>query len=847
MENFGVKFPILNPKSFNLPDFELPKLQASNISDHFKVISEQIVLELRDRMLEFCAFSPQKPPQSTDNLISGWNFFSENGWEPVDRPADEILVFDTETFVKGSTFSHPIMATALGESGYYLWLHPSLVDEDVEYFTRLVPLGQNKVAIAHNSAYDRCRVEESYLIEDNNFWFDTMSAHINCSGLASGQRYYFSKKKSRDELDISPLFSYRPDWADYGSLNNLVDTYKFHTGESDFKQSSKKIRDIFVEAESISEIREYLSELIVYALSDVYYTQKLFAVLFQKYVQSNPSLTTLIGHFEISSSFLPVVDDWQEWLNGCEAKWQRALEKQNRLLSKIALDIFEAYKANEIDVESDPWLSQLDWSMNTKLKKNGQPLSKWYGIPSWLRKVSTLDVNNNLIIDNLTSKSRTSHLLLRLKWDGSPIVFKPNSGWCYLDKVMNDYKKIPHPKKEGENVGSLLSKDFLDDMESGMLSSDYDIAAEILQLSVNVAYWTSARSRVLAENVESPRGFNTIVPQVVPHNTSTNRAGCALWLTVPDPKKDKIGSEIKSRVQAPPGWKLVSSDFDSQEALIASIFSDAHYGIEGSTQFSHSILAGSKDNGTDMHSMTAKRIGISRAVAKGCNYALLFGAGTKTLANTIRQGNKSISMDEASKLAKKLIDAKKGKKASRNSKTYVGGSDSYCYNEMARVASMSTPRNPLSGTKMSTAFRPTHVGDDFWISRQNWVIQSTGSAMLHAFVSAMKYLLRKYNLCAKFCISIHDSITYMAPEDQAKQVAACFQVAHVWCWAWLRHNYGMSNLPVANAWFSSIEIDNILRKSATTSTKTISQLKNEPDGESYNVADLIPVFNQLFL
>lgn len=118
--------------------------------------------------------------------------------------------------------------------------------------------------------------------------------------------------------------------------------------------------------------------------------------------------------------------------------------------------------------------------------------------------------------------------------------------------------------------------------------------------------------------------------------------------------------------------------------------------------------------------------------------------------------------------------------------------------------------------------------------------------MLHAFITAMKYLLKKYSLCAKFCISIHDSVTYLAPEDQALDVAACFQVAHAWIWAWLRYNYGMTNLPVANAWFSSIEIDSILRKSADTPTRTVSQLIDEPDGVSYSISDMIEVCDSLF-
>lgn len=103
---------------------------------------------------------------------------------------------------------------------------------------------------------------------------------------------------------------------------------------------------------------------------------------------------------------------------------------------------------------------------------------------------------------------------------------------------------------------------------------------------------------------------------------------------------------------------------------------------------------------------------------------VLYGAGPTTVANTIRKGNKTISMDKAKAMARKLITAKKGRRLNRNDKYLHGGSDSYAYNEMTRVASLSSPRNPLSGSKMSTAFRPEIVGDDFWTMRTNWVINS---------------------------------------------------------------------------------------------------------------------------
>jgi DNA polymerase gamma 1 len=203
-------------------------------------------------------------------------------------------------------------------------------------------------------------------------------------------------------------------------------------------------------------------------------------------------------------------------------------------------------------------------------------------------------------------------------------------------------------------------------------------------------------------------------------------------------------------------------------------------------------------------------------------------------------------MDSAKDMARVLITAKKGRRLNRNDKYLYGGSDSYAYNEMTRVASMASPRNPLSGSKMSTAFRPEVVGDDFWTMRTNWVIQSTGSAMLHAFLTGVEFLIRKYRIQAKFCISIHDSILYMAKEQDAEKLVAIFQVAHAWTWAWLRYQYGIYELPQNNAWFSSVEIDHVFRKSATESVVTVSNEVDEPHGKAYMIKDIIGVCNQLF-
>jgi len=854
MENFGVTFPIENPKGFFMDDFKLPELKGKNIKEHFDNISKDLVSDQVKIMKDF-AYSelPSKPSSEYIVNTPGWTKYTptKDGFDTTHPEVieEDIAVFDCETFVKGSDFSHPILATAVTNTAYYIWMHECYVNPSIEYYTTLVPVGNNKVFIAHNVAYDRARCAESYDITKKNYWFDTMSAHINVSGLASGQRWWYVQKTANKSG-----FKADPIWADKGSLNGLVDCYNFHCQPMiPLEPEDKKIRDVFVVSETMEQICELRDDLTQYALKDAEITQELYSILVLKYLQNNPSLTTLLGHFGLSSSFLPVVSDWEEWFNGCEKIWEESISRQEEILGEMAQEIFDGWNQGEIDVESDPWLSQMDWECNFKLTKAGKPSSKWYGIPKWLRSVSEIqktEDGNKLVIGGISTKNRLSHFLLRLKWDDQPMTYFTDKGWCFKSEDLGEYVRLPHPKGEGENVGGVLSKDYNEDFESGMLSSDLPQAKELIKLAINVSYWTSVRSRVREQyvhKVNNPLGkqFNLIVPATVPHNTSTNRAGENLWLTVPDPKFDKIGSEIKTRVQAPDGWIFVESDFDAQEAVVASIFADSYYKVAGSTQFSHAILAGSKENGTDMHSMTAKAIGISRAVAKGCNYGMLYGCGAKTLANTIRKGNKTISMKQAMEMGKKLIEIKKGRKAYRGMRELIGGSDSYAYNEMAKIACENTPVNPLSGTKMSTAFRPSSVGDDFWTMRNNWCIQSTGSAMLHSFMAAMEWLIKDHGLNAKFNMSVHDSILYMCPKEEAEKVAALFQVAHAWCWAWLRYNYEIYELPVANAWLSSIEIDHIFRKAADANTNTVSQQKKETNGKSVTVKDLIPVFEKL--
>jgi DNA polymerase gamma 1 len=857
MESFGVSFPIKNPQSLSdLPEFYLPDLEGEDISEHFRNISKSILAHVPDMLR---GFADQKIPEIPDTFVyqPGWTRYkwTESGeWQisRSDLAGVDIAVFDCETFVTGSDFGHPILATAVSSDSYWVWMHDSFVDPDIPYVPQLVELGTtSSLLIAHNVGFDRQRTVEAYHVAHDpfhptrpfgNLWFDTMSAHINVSGLSSEQRFWY-KNPAGDR------FKTPPKWMDKGSLNNLVDCYNFHfQPQEKLEKEVKKTRNLFVIAESMHDFVPDRDELVAYALGDVKVTFELYSVVLLKYLGSNPSLTTLYGHFAQTSCILPVVPDWSGWVDNCEQVWNGSLKRQDELLSELAEQLLQDWREDEVDIESDPWLSQLDWSANYALKKDGKPKSVWYGIPMWYRKNSrNCKESGRIVLEQITTKSRLSHILLRLKWDGQPMVYDKNSGWTYKDIEKNVYVKVPHANGEDDNVGGVLSNDYVEDFESGLLSSDLEQAQELIRLAIKVSYWTSVRSRVKEQLSQKSldENMDIIIPQTIPHNTATNRAGERLWLTVPDPKHKKIGTEVKTRIQLQSPWVFVSSDYDGQESVIASIFADAHYKIAGSTQFSHSILAGSKDDGTDMHSVTARTIGISRSIAKNCNYGMLYGSGAKTLAATIKKGNKSIPLIYALDMGKKLILSKKGKRVGQG--TYVGGSDSFAYNEMTRIANLDIPRNPLSGTRMSTAIRPQNVGKDFFTMRNNWVIQSTGSALLHGFLTAMYYLTQRFGVKARFCMSVHDSVLFMCKESDADKVSALYQIAHLWSWAWLRHRYGVCEMPHANAWFSSIEVDHIFRKSATSSTITVSQNVTEPDGRAHTISSLIGVLESLRL
>lgn len=351
-----------------------------------------------------------------------------------------------------------------------------------------------------------------------------------------------------------------------------------------------------------------------------------------------------------------------------------------------------------------------------------------------------------------------------------PLAFDIASDAALAGDTDHSYYKLPHKDGAKANVGSPLSKTFIPAFEQGVLSSVFGTASNALEMNAQCSYWTSARERVRQQFVvwnqsANPRGYSAdcapatqgiILPQVVTMGTVTRRAVESTWLAASNAKKNRLGSELKAMIKAPPGYSIVGADVDSEELWICCVMGDAQFGIHGATAIGWMTLEGTKSAGTDLHSKTASILGITRDMAKVFNYSRIYGAGVKHAVQLLMQSNAALSKAEATEAAKKLYAATKGLKehSVQNAfkrKFWYGGTESHVFNTLEAVAMADDPRTPALGCAITAALAKVYLpatskankGEDFMPSRINWVVQSSGVDYLHMLMVAMEYLTQR--------------------------------------------------------------------------------------------------------
>ncbi|GAA5911253.1 DNA-directed DNA polymerase gamma MIP1 [Sporobolomyces salmoneus] len=583
-------------------------------------------------------------------------------------------------------------------------------------------------------------------------------------------------------------------------------------------------------------------------------------------------------------------------------------EVHEKVMDKLRELAEKAKGSNKTERKKSFFLRQLDWEhvdvqpfLSPSSPSNSSSSSSRaykYSDLIWPKWYWDLDVPGHGL--DVSIGKRAAPLLLRLRWKGFPLAHSKQHGWCYriprteLDSALESdptlsplsfsdvadmhlredesgaYVQLPHPDGEGKNVGSPLSKPFVAAFEDGILTSEFPAAEAALALNASCSYWTSARERILNQMVvwegnaktppptrsnllskhasESTQGL--ILPQVIPMGTITRRAVERTWLTASNAKKNRVGSELKSMVQAPPGYAIVGADVDSEELWICSVMGDAQFGIHGATAIGWMTLEGTKSAGTDLHSKSASILGISRDDAKVFNYSRIYGAGVKHAVQLLIKSNPTLSTEQATQLAKNLYASTKGvvdRSAAFKRNFWHGGTESFVFNKLEEIAQNERPRTPALGCGLTAALTKAYLpaegkskaGEGYLPSRINWVVQSSGVDYLHLLLVSMEYLTKRFEIDARYLISVHDEIRYLVNEEDKYRAAMALQIANLWTRSLFAYRLQMPDLPQGCAFFSAVDVDTCFRKEVNMTCVTPSNPDPIPFGESQDISDTL--------
>ncbi|WFD45335.1 DNA-directed DNA polymerase [Malassezia psittaci] len=602
----------------------------------------------------------------------------------------------------------------------------------------------------------------------------------------------------------------------------------------------------------------------------------------EREVSSAPVSKTLRKHHHITCGDMPEI----------QRAWRAIVEGEDATtINQLLRDVVESVRQiPEAQAMKDPQWSRMDWTPKAQTDS-----SKAHWWPHWFWEAYS-NKENQLV---LSIRSKLTPLLLKLAWDKNPLYRSREHGWVYGMKngsVENGklhfnpsldpnlarladtepeacFYKLPHGKGDGSNVGNPFSKGLQMYFENMRLESLHPseegkaLAKRAVECNAMCSYWISVRDRVERQNVIWDGDANTcmgfassdqhdeqrgmILPQVISMGTVTRRAIEKTWLTASNAKTNRIGSELKAMVRAPPGWCIVGADVDSEELWICSVMGDAQFGLHGATAIGWMTLEGSKQLGTDLHSKTASILGTSRNHAKIFNYSRIYGAGIRHAMHLLLKAKPNMPVEEATERAKQLYAATKGQSTFKNGafqrRFWYGGTESYVFNKLEEIATSDNPRTPALDCGITAALSKKYLPDakhgevrqDYMPSRINWVVQSSGVDYLHLLITAMDYLCRTYDIQARFMLSVHDEVRYLAKEKDRFRTALALQIANLWTRAMFAHKLNMDDLPESCAWFSEVDIDHVLRKEVHDPCVTPSQPDPISPGESLTIFDIL--------
>lgn len=284
-----------------------------------------------------------------------------------------------------------------------------------------------------------------------------------------------------------------------------------------------------------------------------------------------------------------------------------------------------------------------------------------------------------------------------------------------------------------------------------------------------------------------------------------------------------------------------------QELWIAAVLGDAATtatgGCHGATPFGWMTLNGAKSDGTDMHSVTAKAVGISRDHAKVINYARIYGAGQKFAHRLLKQFNPTITEAEAAQKAKRMFALTKGRRwyhllpefvrapggasaggaraaidgdgdddsdsdsggvfyedrpytlyeANRLAAVHncsvdemfglprwAGGTESAMFNRLEQIAGEREPRTPFLRGRLTRPLEPAPDGaEDRFLPTRVNWVVQSGAVDFLHLMLVCMRWLMGGDGRVRFSLSFHDEVRYLVREEDAARAAVAMHVTNL--------------------------------------------------------------------
>lgn len=779
-----------------LAPFGLDKLEDQTevvqlpLPDNFGTITEELNEAYASydnrwvRMMELVDSELPETPKAF-NCPRGWSVWGEDSWLPCSAPSALTMIVDMETTNIGDDVWFPTCAVCVDAYAWYVW------KADFGDLRSTVPFEGHNTVLGYNVSYDRSYMSCEYKLEDSqNALVDLMSMWIVTNGMSNQQRTVFAGTKSDDD-DEDQYDLGKPGWISKTSTNGLASAYEFYTK----RQLDKGVRDNIVDG-GLQWSADNMSEVIRYCVADVIATHELAKYLVPAYMQHRPSKVNRYGAIALGSCWVPLsADRFPGFYDRVEQVYQSKKVKLNDMLMTAATAYLETETCNALN-------EHLDWTLAASGKNKG--------LPMWYRKCLSEYRKGNLSLSQ-----RFAPTILGMTWLGSQLRWNyQEKGWQTLEHGM-----IPHPTKRGQAVASMFLKDFANLHDTDAIGSSNEYTKGVVKEKASTINWVSQRKRVKGIRTESPDGIPVTIPMMSVNGTITGRATDPVWMVLPNPKANRIGTELKSMVEAFPGYKLVGADVSSEEAWLAGCYGDQDMGFCASTPFGAINAMGTSATRTDIHSMVADSQTISRDVAKVLNYGTIYGAGVKGNADVLLKNDPTMATGVATAKAKAFIEHLKGAKNWETGE-YKDGLASHSFTAMEQRADRRMPFTPLTGAKMSNALAGVA---DYKPTRVNWCIQASGSDFRDMMVLLGNHFLKKLKVNARLVITIHDEFHWQVADADTVQAVYALQLAHLYVRMAFILAHKLDNLPASVAWFEAVEVDQYLRKDCKATCQTPTQ------------------------